>query len=149
LASQKSLAAESKRLHSQLSTLQSENTRLTVENKTFSNSLTTAQNEIKTLQNETKTLQAKLTTLRNAKTDAPAKTVPGSAVKARGGLPGKKDEEEKIKIMQLKEDLYSDITGLMIHSVNRDDNEDIYDCIQTGRNGSTSLPPPLFQPRII
>jgi chromosome segregation ATPase len=132
---------DSKFLCSQLQTLRSENTRLTAEKKTLSTSLNTTQNE-------TKTLQAKLTNLRNAQADAPAKTIPGSAAKARGAGPmGKKEEEEKIKIMQLKEELYSDLTGLMIHNVKRDENEDIYDCIQTGRNGSKLYlfyPPPFY-----
>jgi chromosome segregation ATPase len=141
LASQKSLATDSKRLHAQLQTLQSENTRLQSENQSLATTLNTTQSENKSLQNETKTLQAKLTTLRNAKADAPAKTVPGSAVKARGGVAaGKKEDEEKMKVMQLKEELYSDLTGLMIHTVKKDEREDIYDCIQTGRNGSKLTP---------
>jgi len=37
---------------------------------------------------------------------------------------------------QLKEDLYSDLTGLIIRGVKRDAEDDVYDCIQTGRNGS-------------
>lgn len=137
--SQKSLATETKSLRTRLESLQSENVRLTAENKTLTTSLTTSQNEAKTL-------QAKLTTLRNAQSDAPAKQVPGSAAKQRGPASiaaGKKEEEEKIKIMQLKEELYSDLTGLMIHNVKRDQNDDVYDCIQTGRNGSES-PFPFF-----
>lgn len=70
-------------------------------------------------------------------------------MKARGGTAaGKKiasEEEEKIKTMLLKEEMYSDLTGLMIHTVKKDENEDIYDCIQTGRNGSKFNPPHLSQ----
>lgn len=41
---------------------------------------------------------------------------------------------------QLKEDLYSDLTGLIVRGVKRDQQtgEDVYDCIQTGKNGSKS-----------
>lgn len=141
LSNQKSIASESKRLQTQLQSLQSENTRLQTENNTLSSSLTSAQSGLKASENEAKTLQAKLTTLRNSKTEVPAKTVPGSAVKARGGNAAAKnavasETEEKMKTMMLKEEMYSDLTGLMIHTVKKDENEDIYDCIQTGRNGS-------------
>lgn len=37
---------------------------------------------------------------------------------------------------QLKEDLYSDLTGLIIRGVKREADEDTFDCLQTGRNGS-------------
>lgn len=145
VSNQKSIASESKRLQTQLQSLQSENTRLQTENKTLSSSLTTLQSSLKASENEGKTLQAKLTTLRNSKVDAPAKPVPGSAVKARGGIAAGKnavasETEEKMKTMMLKEEMYSDLTGLMIHTVKKDENEDIYDCIQTGRNGSKSTP---------
>ncbi|TID23663.1 Monopolin complex subunit pcs1 [Venturia nashicola] len=141
LSNQKSIASESRRLQTQLQSLQSENMRLQTENKTLSSSLATAQSSLKASENEGKTLQAKLTTLRNSKADAPAKTVPGSAVKARGGVAAGKnavasETEEKMKTMMLKEEMYSDLTGLMIHTVKKDENEDIYDCIQTGRNGT-------------
>jgi hypothetical protein len=38
----------------------------------------------------------------------------------------------------MKENLYADLTGLLIRAVKRKDGEDEYDCIQTGRNGSKS-----------
>lgn len=50
----------------------------------------------------------------------------------------------------MKEDLYADLTGLIVRGVKREPDEDVYDCIQTGRNGSKSTkplssppPPPL------
>jgi chromosome segregation ATPase len=39
---------------------------------------------------------------------------------------------------QIKEELYADLTGLIVRDVRRVDKEDIFDCIQTGRNGSKS-----------
>lgn len=36
----------------------------------------------------------------------------------------------------LKEEIYQDLTGLVISSVQRDDNETILNCLQTGRNGT-------------
>lgn len=44
------------------------------------------------------------------------------------------------QVAQLKEDLYSDLTGLILRGVERKDESDIYDCIQTGRNGSKCFP---------
>jgi hypothetical protein len=38
--------------------------------------------------------------------------------------------------MQMKEDLYGDLTGLIVRAVKKDGGEDVFDCIQTGRNGS-------------
>ena len=40
------------------------------------------------------------------------------------------------QISQLKEDLYGDLTGLLVRSAKRDGSREMYDCIQTGRNGS-------------
>ncbi|QDS69694.1 hypothetical protein FKW77_009725 [Venturia effusa] len=141
LANQKSISSESRRLQTQAQSLEAENARLQAENKTLSSSLTATQSTLKASENEAKTLQAKLTTLRSSKADVSAKTVPGSAVKARGGPAAGKnattsETEGKMKTMMLKEEMYSDLTGLMIHTVKKDDNEDIYDCIQTGRNGT-------------
>lgn len=41
---------------------------------------------------------------------------------------------------KMKENLYSDLTGLLVTSIKRDGPEDVYDCIQTGRNGSKCKP---------
>ncbi|MBE3045332.1 hypothetical protein IMZ48_22830 [Candidatus Bathyarchaeota archaeon] len=45
---------------------------------------------------------------------------------------------EAIQTAQLKEDLYTDLTGLIVRGV-KQGKEDIYDCLQTGRNGSKSI----------
>ena len=52
------------------------------------------------------------------------------------------------QVAQLKEDLYSDLTGLILRGVERKDDSDVYDCIQTGRNGSKCLPPLGMKRRI-
>lgn len=52
-------------------------------------------------------------------------------------LPGDEEKQQDAQIRQLKEELYSDLTGLIIQSVKKgEENEDIYNCIQTGRNGT-------------
>lgn len=40
------------------------------------------------------------------------------------------------QLAQLKEDLYGDMTGLIIRSVKEREVDHLYDCIQTGVNGS-------------
>jgi hypothetical protein len=79
-------------------------------------------------------LTAKLEAAR--KTNAAADKIPGSAVKKieHGKTHGA--SAESVKENALKEELYRDLTGLIITSVKRKDGEDEYSCIQTGRNGS-------------
>ena len=97
-------------------------------------SLTTSLSESRT---EIKALTMKLTAARSAEASALAKSssIPGSAMK--GGL-HKANSAATTQAAQMKEDLYSDLTGLIVRSVKRDAREDVYDCLQTGRNGSTS-----------
>ena len=91
-------------------------------------------------QAENKTLAAKLAANRAAAASVESANtkVPGSAVKATGGirLMGTAEAAQVAQAAQLKEDLYSDLTGLLIRSVKRDPEDDVFDCIQTGRNGS-------------
>lgn len=77
---------------------------------------------------ETKTLSVRLAATRS---DA---GVPGSAVK--GGVARPMSNQEIVQAMQMKEDLYGDLTGLIVRGIKHEGGEDVYDCIQTGRNGS-------------
>lgn len=43
---------------------------------------------------------------------------------------------EATQMAQLKEELYSDLTGLIIRDVKNRESDHLYDCIQTGVNGS-------------
>ena len=49
---------------------------------------------------------------------------------------GSAEAAHAAQVAQLKEDLYSDLTGLILRGVERGSEADVYDCIQTGRNGS-------------
>jgi Chromosome segregation protein Csm1/Pcs1 len=40
---------------------------------------------------------------------------------------------------QLREELHSDLSGLIFRNVERGKGDVVFDCIQTGRNGSESL----------
>ncbi|KAG9231215.1 chromosome segregation protein Csm1/Pcs1-domain-containing protein [Amylocarpus encephaloides] len=98
--------------------------------------------EKKTLSADNKSLSAKLAANRAVAVAVESATeksrVPGSAVKANGGirLVGSVEAAQTAAYAQLKEDLYCDLTGLIIRSVKREENEDVFDCIQTGRNGT-------------
>ncbi len=89
---------------------------------------------------ENKTLSAKLAANRTAaaSVESASSKIPGSAVKANGGIRmiGTVEAAQAAQAAQLKEDIYSDLTGLIIRNVKREPEEDIFDCIQTGRNGS-------------
>ena len=128
IASLQSASSETSSLRDQLSALKDSNARLVAENKTLTASLSS-------VQTENKILSTKLAAARSSQPPE-SKTVPGSAVKQRSVLPGSAEAAKEAQIRQLKEDLYSDLTGLIVRGVKRGDSEDVYDCIQTGRNGS-------------
>lgn len=91
-------------------------------------------------QAENKTLSTKLAVNRTAAASIESvnSKVPGSAIKGNGGIRmmGTAEAAQIAQAAQLKENLYGDLTGLIILSVTREAEEDIFDCIQTGRNGS-------------
>ncbi|KAH5010844.1 hypothetical protein HBI74_197280 [Parastagonospora nodorum] len=116
----------------EIASLSKENTRLASENKKLSDSVTAAQNESKTLSN-------KLAAARSSQ-QPESKNVPGSAVKPRSNgvvLPGTAEAAKEAQLAKQKVDLYSDLTNLIILGMKRnEDEEDVYDCLQTGRNGT-------------
>jgi len=57
-------------------------------------------------------------------------------VQTRTLMVGSAEAAHAAQVAQLKEDLYSDLTGLILRGVERTFESDVYDCIQTGRNGS-------------
>jgi hypothetical protein len=52
---------------------------------------------------------------------------------------GSAEAAQAAQVAQLKEELYADLTGLLLRGVDRMEEADVYDCIQTGRNGSTYI----------
>jgi hypothetical protein len=97
--------------------------------------LTTSLSDSKT---EIKALNMKLSAARSL--EAPSK-VPGSVVKGGAtkglGVDIQPNNLAAALTFRLKENLYSDLTGLIVRSAKRENGEDVYDCLQTGRNGST------------
>jgi regulator of replication initiation timing len=124
----------------ELAALSKENARLHAENKKLTDSLTASQNESKTLSN-------KLAAARSS-TQTESKNVPGSAVKPRLTgvvLPGTAEAAKEAQLAKQKVDLYSDLTNLVVLGMKHtEDDEDVYDCLQTGRNGSTSQPSSFY-----
>ncbi|KAK8160096.1 chromosome segregation protein Csm1/Pcs1-domain-containing protein [Phyllosticta citribraziliensis] len=121
LATQRAQATESKALKIRVKELSTENEQIKKEHTMIHGQLCEAENKIETLNAK---LSAKV---------AEAKA-PGSAMKSqRTAMTGNSDAS---LIQQLKEDLYTDITGLIIRGVKREEDEDVFDCIQTGRNGT-------------
>jgi hypothetical protein len=130
LAQQAPLVQDVRKVKKQVQTNEQELAEMRKTNSTLSASLTSAQNEIKAL-------QAKLAALRSASVAADNTKAPSSAFKghsaARGGHTGIGDSNYTAP---MKEELYRDLTGLIVRSVKRSDEGDTYDCLQTGRNGS-------------
>jgi hypothetical protein len=83
---------------------------------------------------EAKALTVKLSAARNADVKVPGSALKNKAASAAAG------NADAVKVAQLKEDLYGDLTGLIVRGLQHDGDEDIFDCIQTGRNGSEFQP---------
>ncbi|KAL9103170.1 MAG: hypothetical protein Q9163_001775 [Psora crenata] len=95
-------------------------------------------------QNENKILQTKLANSRSASVTVETLgcRTPGSAMKGKSQAQARTisvssaEAALAAQTAQLKEDLYSDLTGLILRGVDIGTNVDTYDCIQTGRNGT-------------
>ena len=123
LATQAPLAQEARKFKKQMQNQEDEMTKMRETTADISGSLTVAQNEIKAL-------QAKLAAARSTSNDH-LKT-PGSAIKGTAQRSANTGTAEA----QMKLDLYSDLTGLVVLSVKKTEEGDSYECIQTGHNGS-------------
>ncbi|KAK6609881.1 hypothetical protein QC760_004657 [Botrytis cinerea] len=133
LATQTSLAKETRSLKKTIESQDALVTNLQAQIHQLELSLSEAQVE-------NKTLSTKLAANRKitASYESANVKVPGSAIKANGGMRiiGSQEAAQAAQAAQLKEDLYSDLTGLIIRGVKRETEEDVFDCIQTGRNGT-------------
>lgn len=103
-----------------------------------------AQAQLVSAQSEVKALQTKLAAARStaASLEGAAK-VPGSTIKGgaanRANAAATAEAAQASQLAQLKEDLYSDLTGLIVRDVKNRELDYLYDCIQTGINGSKLL----------
>ena len=58
----------------------------------------------------------------------------------KNGVSATRQTNTKDVVGQAKAELYCDLTGLIITGMKKDGDEDLFDCIQTGRNGSKFQP---------
>ena len=134
LASQIPVAQEARRLKKQVQNQEDEISKMRENTADLSSSLTAAQNEIKAL-------QAKLAAARASSVDNTKP--PGSAMKSTAQRPvimGNAEAAKAVELAQMKLDLYSDLTGLVVLNVKKTGEGDTYECIQTGQNGSKCSP---------
>ncbi|KAK4238630.1 hypothetical protein C8A03DRAFT_14914 [Achaetomium macrosporum] len=136
LAAQKEASKEIQRLKKQLEESESRTGALQAK----VTELTTAVADSKA---EIKSLNLKLTAARNAEAAATAAAkVPGGVMKGTtaasrlAAANASEATQQATLAAQKKEDLYGDLTGLIVRSVKREGGEDMFDCIQTGRNGT-------------
>ncbi|KAK4544116.1 hypothetical protein LTR36_004614 [Oleoguttula mirabilis] len=128
-----STSSETSGLHKQVTTLTSANDKLSIESASLKEKAQTAQNEAKSLEAKLVVARQQLSTSSTTQdSKAPASAAKNSALN-RSIATNATDAQKEAK---MKENLYSDLTGLIIRGVKRKDGEDEYDCIQTGRNGT-------------
>lgn len=138
LEAQRALGQQSRGFQKQLKDRDAEMARLKAE-------ADEARSQLSATQTEVKTLQTKLAAARNtaASLESIAK-VPGSAIKGgtnRATAAVTAEAAQAAQLASLKEELYTDLTGLIIRDVKNRETDDLYDCIQTGVNGSEYLTP--------
>ena len=146
---------------SQVTTLKSENESLKAQFESRSSEIKSAQTSLTTAQNEIKALNAKLAVTRANSADLsngkqptstagqpPIKTGSNTVFVANTAA-AKEDARKRV----MKEELYGDLTGLIVRDIKKREekrretgsglekevSEDVFDCIQTGRNGSKSF----------
>lgn len=95
-----------------------------------------AQNEIKTLQTKLANSRTASVAVESVNARTPGNVMNNKAGQTRTIMMGSAEVAQAAQVALLKEDLYSDLTGLILRGVERREESDIYDCIQTGRNGS-------------
>lgn len=138
--SSKSNTSESAALQKQISTLKTGSEKQAAENGQLKAEIAEMKQKLQESQNENKSLEAKLVAARQqASGSAQESKAAGSDAKnaARSTAASATEAQKEAK---MKENLYSDLTGLIVRGVKRKEGEDEYDCIQTGRNGSESGP---------
>ena len=136
LAMQAPLAQESRKLQKSLAAKDSETNQLRASVSELSSSFSAAQNEIKALQARLAASRGASASVESASSKTPGSTLKNNNGQVRTIMVGSAEAAQAAQVAQLKEDLYSDLTGLIVRSVKRTEEGDTYDCIQTGRNGS-------------
>ncbi|ROW09749.1 hypothetical protein VMCG_02416 [Cytospora schulzeri] len=137
LTAHKQLAKEGKKTQQQLEASEAKIDSLQAHVTEITTSLAEAKTEIKSLTMKLNAARAAEATA-TAQVQVATARVPGSAMKpsAMGARGLDQAQVQATQTGKMKENLYSDLTGLVVTGVKRDGPEDVYDCIQTGRNGT-------------
>lgn len=141
LAAQRQLAKEGQKSQQQFEASQAKVDKLQAQITEITTTLSEAKTEIKSLTTKLNAARAAEATA-TATAQAATVRVPGSAMKP-SAMGGRGIDQAQVQAQlqatqtaKMKENLYSDLTGLVVTGIRRDGPEDVYDCIQTGRNGS-------------
>lgn len=143
---------DTKPFRTKISSLESENQKVAADSSRMSSELKAVNSSLTDAQNEVKSLTAKLAAAREAqkaaeeaaKAAVAAAKAPASASKTNAAKNAAGALTTDMTNLKLKEELYSDLTGLMVRNVKKIEGEDVFDCIQTGRNGSKCSPTSSF-----
>ncbi|KAL2810894.1 chromosome segregation protein Csm1/Pcs1-domain-containing protein [Aspergillus granulosus] len=135
LETQKALGQKSRLLQKQLRERDAELAKLTSEAEQSTSQLTAAQNEVKALQTKLAAARNTAATLEHSALKAPGSAIKNSGTN-RANAAAAAEAAQVAQLAQLKEDLYSDLTGLIIRDVKQRNEDNLYDCIQTGVNGT-------------
>ncbi|KAL4877329.1 chromosome segregation protein Csm1/Pcs1-domain-containing protein [Aspergillus karnatakaensis] len=135
LEAQRALGQKSRSLQKQLRERDTEVVKLTTEAEEATSQLAAAQNEVKALQTKLAAARNTAATLEQASLKAPGSAIKGGS-NNRANAAAAAEAAHAAQFAQLKEDLYSDLTGLIIRDVKKRDADNLYDCIQTGVNGT-------------
>lgn len=145
LATQRQLAKEGQKSQQQFEASEAKVDTLQTQIAGITTTLSEAKTEIKSLTTKLNAARAAEATA-TATAQAASVRVPGSAMKP-SAMGGRGIDQAQVQAQlqatqtaKMKENLYSDLTGLVVTGIKRDGPEDVYDCIQTGRNGSEYSP---------
>ncbi|PKY04511.1 hypothetical protein P168DRAFT_327450 [Aspergillus campestris IBT 28561] len=134
LDAQKALGQQSRGLQKQLKQRDAEAAQFKAEADEAQGQLASAQTEVKALQTKLAAARNTAASIENAAAKAPGSAVKGGNNRAIAAVSA--EAAQAATVAQLKEDLYSDLTGLIIRDVKQREADCLYDCIQTGVNGT-------------
>ncbi|KAL4918657.1 chromosome segregation protein Csm1/Pcs1-domain-containing protein [Aspergillus aurantiobrunneus] len=135
LEAQRVLGQKSRSLQKELHERDAEVVKLTSEAVQSATQLSAAQSEVKALQTKLAAARNTAATLEQAAVKAPGSAIKGGSAN-RATAAANAEATQAAQFAQLKEELYSDLTGLIIRDVKKRDEDSLYDCIQTGVNGT-------------
>lgn len=127
---QTAAAAEAERLRRKLADSQAHAKELQGQIADLTNTVAKSDREIQSL-------STKLEASRAAEVNG---KVPGSAIKGANNNKNWTGQSELVHAARVKEDMYSDLTGLLVRGVEEGDEGPVFDCLQTGKNGSKLFP---------